>query len=247
MQLPKLLRKLQDLRMRIVLGIQNNLRLPTVKDRLAKLVGKGECSTALDIGCGIASHLSVFRPGLTTFGIDASLESLEVARHRGVHDHYLHADLMKLSAEQILAETRRQTGIEIFDLVTAFGVIEHFPKHSGWELLRKCEQLTSKYVVIDTPNGFLEQGPEYNNPYQRHLSGWFVHDFEGLGFTVSGDEGTKYLRGYMGEPRYPIPGCRLFDFVVLSRLLQADKNPQHAFSLVGIKDVRGVPARHQSR
>ena len=76
----------------------------------------------------------------------------------------------------------------------------------------------------------------------RHMSGWFPHDFIGLGYKVYGAVGTKYLRGYAAGPKYNFPGWTMCD-IVLARLLRVHKYPKRAFGLVAIKDVRGVPAR----
>src|SRR6185295_2148371 len=106
-----------------------------------------------------------------------------------------------------------------FDLVTLYDVIEHLPKKQGFDLLEKCEELSSKYVLLQTPNGFLEQGPEFGNEHQRHLSGWFPHDFEGLGYKVYGTTGTKYLRGYGAGPKRDFFGWGACD-ILLGGLLR---------------------------
>ena len=204
---------------------------------LQQIIQRGDCHTALDIGCGSLSKLNRFRPGIRTVGLDAFPEALAEARAHGQHDDYMLADIQKAGAEALLA----QLGGRPFDLVTLFDIIEHLPKRQGFELLEKCERLTCKYIIVQTPNGFLEQGPEYGNELQRHLSGWFTHDFEGLGYTVHG-AGTKIMQGYAGTPRYNFPGAVKCD-TVLSWLLRVGENPRRSTSLIAIKDVRGVPAR----
>jgi len=211
---------------------------PGIEDHVAGLVRRGDCRSALDIGCGSSSVLTRFRPGLRTVGLDAFEGALAEARRRAQHDEYVLADVLSTSPETIL----ERAGGQPFDLVTLFDVIEHFPKRQGYELLERCERLTSKYILVVTPSGFLEQGPEYGNPFQRHLSGWFAHDFEGLAYTVHGALGTKVFRGYAGMMRYTFPGAATCD-VALAWLLRIERKPHQAFSLVAIKDVRGVPAR----
>jgi hypothetical protein len=56
-------------------------------------------------------------------------------------------------------------------------------------------------VYVETPNGFLEQPAAPQNIAQRHLSGWFPHDFESRGYSVFGSS-HKYLRGSQGAARY---------------------------------------------
>jgi SAM-dependent methyltransferase len=217
-------------------SVRNAVRPKNVSDYTREIVESGECKLALDIGCGNFSPLSAFRPRIATVGIDAFSEAIEMAKKKNVHDHYVVADILKEDQEQLL----KQYGS--CDIVSLFGVIEHLPKRKGYELLERCEKLTSKYVILETPHGFVEQGPEFGNEFQRHLSGWFIHDFEGLGYKVYGVTGTRYLRGYAAGPKYNFPGCIQLD-EVLSLMLGINKRPQHAFNLVAIKDVRGVPAR----
>jgi SAM-dependent methyltransferase len=221
------------------MSLRNVLRPRNVADYTRELVQTGECRLALDIGCGSYSHLSAFRPQIQTVGIDAHPAAIDKARASNVHDHYFVADVLKEDPETILKRMARPAA---FDVVSLYGVIEHLPKRLGFELLERCEKLTSKYLILETPHGFVEQGPEFGNEFQRHLSGWFIHDFEGLGYTVYGVTGTRYLRGYAAGPKYDFPGCIFLD-ELLSLVLRINSHPRHAFNLVAIKDVRGVPAR----
>jgi hypothetical protein len=224
--------------MKIGLIVHRLIGVPLAADYTQEIIGKSECQLALDVGCGGYSHLSAFRPKITTVGIDAFPQAIEVSKVRETHDHYIVADILKENLDNLLSDF----GGRKFDLVTLYDVIEHLPKKLGYELLDRCEQLTSKYLLLQTPNGFLEQGPEFGNEYQRHLSGWFPHDFEGLGYKVYGTTGTKLLRGYAAGPKYNVPGILCFD-TILARLLRIHSHPRHAFNLVAIKDVRGVAAR----
>jgi Methyltransferase domain len=210
----------------------------SIGDHVGQIVRRGDCRAALDIGCGPSSVLTQFRPGLRTVGLDAFEGAIAAARRRAQHDDYVLADVLNTSPETIL----ERAGGRPFDLVTLFDVIEHFPKRQGFELLERCERLTSKYILVVTPNGFLEQGPEYGNEFQRHLSGWFTHDFEGLGYAVHGVIGAKVFRGYGSMYRYNFRGAASCD-VLLAGLLRIERNAHRAFSLLAIKDVRGVPAR----
>ena len=214
--------------------------LPSAYDYVATLLEKHECQFALDIGCGHHSHLTAFRPGIVTTGIDSYLPAIELSKANNSHDFYIQADVVRDDLSGILAQFNGRK----FDIVTLFGVIEHLPKPEGHKLLQRCDELSSKYIVLETPNGYIDQGPEFGNEYQRHLSGWFPHDFEGYGYKVFGTTGTKYLRGYMAGPKYDFRGAAICD-LLLARFLRANTNARHAFNLVAIKDVRGVPARNR--
>lgn len=222
------------------MSLRKALRPRNAADYTRTLIETGECKIGLDVGCGSYSNLSAFRPQVQTVGIDAHPAAIEQARTRNLHDHYFVADVLRDDPEGILKQIAKVGSI---DLVSLYNVIEHVPKRLGFELLERCEKLTSKYLIVETPNGFLEQGPEFGNEFQRHLSGWFIHDFEGLGYKVYGVTGTRYFRGYMAGPKYSFPGCILLD-EMLTVLLRINKRPRHAFNLVAIKDVRGTPARY---
>jgi SAM-dependent methyltransferase len=218
--------------------VRDRLSLPDAAAHTARLIHDGGCRTCLDIGCGTTSVLSRFRPAILSVGLDAFPGAVEAARAKSLHDRYIVADILQTTPESIL----RQSGMDRFDLVALYDVIEHLPKRRGYEVLEVCEALTRRFVLVQTPNGYQEQGPEFGNPYQRHLSGWFGHDFEGLGYQVFGVSGTRYFHGYAGEFKTRLPGRRLWD-VLLARLLQTDRHYRHAFNLLAIRDVRGVAAR----
>lgn len=224
--------------MNVSLFVQRLIGIPTAYDYTRKIVETSECALTLDVGCGNYSPLSQFRPQITTVGLDAFPQAIAEARANEAHDRYVVADVLTEDLNDLLANC----GGRKFDLVTLYDVIEHLPKKRGYELLERCEQLSSKYVLLQTPNGFLEQGPEFANERQRHLSGWFPHDFEGFGYKVYGTTGTKYLRGYAAGPKYDFFGWMTCD-ILLARLLRTHKRPRRAFNLIAIKDVRGVQAR----
>ena len=163
--------------MSLMQAMRRRLRPWTVADYTARLVR--DCNLALDIGCGSDSHLSAFRPRLVTVGIDAFPAAVEEAKAKNLHDHYLVADILSANLSEVMERVR---AIGQVDLVSLYGVIEHLPKSKGYEILDRCDQLTSKYIILETPNGFVEQGPEFGNEFQRHLSGWFIQDFEGRGY-----------------------------------------------------------------
>jgi 2-polyprenyl-3-methyl-5-hydroxy-6-metoxy-1,4-benzoquinol methylase len=229
--------------MSFVQAIRQRLRPMNVADYTRRLVEAHDCKVAVDIGCGSSSHLSQFRPKILTVGIDAFPEAIARAKVNNVHDHYIVADILRTDIHELLRQIEQVGPV---DIVSLYEVIEHLPKSAGFELLERCEQLTKKFVILETPNGFVEQGPEFGNEFQRHLSGWFIHDFVGLGYKVFGTTGTRYLREYAAGPKYNFSGCILLD-ELLTLFLRINQHPQHAYNLVAIKDVRGVPARLGSR
>jgi hypothetical protein len=81
-------------------------------------------------------------------------------------------------------------------------LLEHLSKQEGIELIEKAEQWAKKKVIIAGPNGFIPQDAYDANPYQRHVSGWTVEDFESVGFAVCGFHGLRFLRGELHELRF---------------------------------------------
>jgi SAM-dependent methyltransferase len=219
-------------------GLRAALRPDHAGRLIQELAATGEIRSALDIGCGASSPLTCLRPTVRTLGIDASASAVETARQRQVHDDYLVGDILELEPSEILARAR----VDRFDLVTLFDVVEHLPRRLGFQLLEQCEALTSKWIVVQTPNGFLPQGPEFGNEYQRHHSGWFPHDFESLAYSVRGCDGLKRFHGYAGQFTPNLPGIRFLDAFGW-QVLGGWHHPHRAFNLLAFKDVRGVPAR----
>jgi ubiquinone/menaquinone biosynthesis C-methylase UbiE len=72
-----------------------------------------------------------------------------------------------------------------FDVATCIEVIEHLPKNNGFYLLNELERIAKK-VIITTPNVSFKQEALDNNPFQKHLSRWFVKDFIERGYKVKG-------------------------------------------------------------
>ena len=218
------------------------LHVPTTTTLTADVLAREPCRTALDLGAGPGSPISAHRPGVRVVAVDVHAPALEEARRLGAYDAYLQADVLTADRDELLAPN----GGEPYDIVTLYDVIEHLPKRQGLELLERCDELASKFVLVSTPTGFLEQGPEEGNEHQRHLSGWFPHDFEGLGYETYGATGTRLLRGYTSGPRYAFPGWGTLDALV-AKAAGIRRHPRLAFHTIAVKDVRGVPARsHQA-
>jgi hypothetical protein len=78
------------------------------------------------------------------------------------------------------------------DSVFLLDVIEHLEREDGVALLRQCERIARRQIVVYTPLGFLRQEYEegdtdawglHGGAWQRHRSGWLPADF-GAGWTV---------------------------------------------------------------
>jgi hypothetical protein len=212
--------------------------LPRIEASIREVASRCDAgAVVVDLGCGAWSPVGPLVDGLTTIGVDTDATALRAAADAHTHTELVRADLLE-DFERI------QDAIAGRDvqMVTMLHVIEHVPKRLGDDLLDRAERLSNRFVVVETPNGFQPQGPEYGNEAQRHLSGWFPQDFRGRGYDVHGTGGTRYLRGYAGRPRIRRRGGQSLDFLA-ARLLWIERFPRHAYNLTAIKDVRGVEAR----
>jgi len=61
-----------------------------------------------------------------------------------------------------------------YDLVLMIDVLEHFDMQRGREVLREAV-MGNKHVIVSVPNGLMEQGAAFGNPYETHR-----HTFHGM-------------------------------------------------------------------
>jgi SAM-dependent methyltransferase len=201
---------------------------PPYQEVLEQAVGDAE--TVLDVGCGVDSPLLHFRRRARwTVGVDAHEAAVAASRAAPVHhDEYRVADVRAIG-EEFDAGT--------FEAVAAFDVLEHLDDDAALELLRAMERIASRRVVVFTPNGFLAQGAVAGNPYQVHRSGWTVDRLRGLGYTVAGVHGVRWLRGE--EARIRWRPQRVWHLVSDVTQPVAARAPRLAFQLVAVKEVAG--------
>jgi nucleoside-diphosphate-sugar epimerase len=138
------------------------------------VVGRPFCEYLLAQGEEVVRYDVKRGPGFTSTGIDIDATSIEQPKAKGIHDVFIFGDFMTTDLQRT------------FDVVALSHVIEHFDRDTGLRVLQRLEQLSSCLIYVETPNGFPEQTDCDGNPYQRHLSGWFPHDFESRGCTVFG-------------------------------------------------------------
>lgn len=119
--------------------------------------------------------------------------------------------------------------------MTLLEVIEHFSREDGERILKQCEQIVRLEVVISTPNEFVAQYPELDNPFMEHISGWSEDDFLGRGCQVTGIAGWKHLRGVLMRPKWRPH----FVFKRISLLTESwfERRPRHAYQILCVKDV----------
>ena len=63
------------------------------------------------------------------------------------------------------------------DLVVFGDVLKHMPKEDAFLVLDRALSV-SKWVIVNTPYGFLDQGKVYGNEHERHVCGFYGKEFE---------------------------------------------------------------------
>ncbi len=97
--------------------------------RLQQLLPKGRL---LDVGCATGDFLSVAKEVYDAEGLELSSWAAEIARHRGFVVHR--------------CELRYLQPKELYDLITLWGVIEHF-EHPSREVAKMCQLLNQRGLV----------------------------------------------------------------------------------------------------
>lgn len=142
-----------------------------------------DCKSVLDVGCGPSSPLQYCQNIEYSVGVEPFLPYLNESKKKKIHTKYLNKRAEDLSFPD-----------DSFDAIIMLEVLEHLPKKTGREILKKVEKWAKKKIIISTPNGLLPQKKIDENPWQQHLSGWSVKDFRQLQYHVYGLAGLKFLR-----------------------------------------------------
>lgn len=133
--------------------------------------------TVLDVACGL-SFKSKYIPAQIRVGVDIYDEYF---KHIEADVPYvvLKYDVRKL--EEIFTE-------KSFDIVIALDVIEHLEKEDALSMIRQCEKIAKKAVILETPKGYIPQNIDIlghgGHEWQTHRCGWEVKELEDMGYTV---------------------------------------------------------------
>lgn len=214
-------------------GWRTKLSPPSAMAEVAAAIDAERPLSVLDIGCGLESPFSELRSeGIKLTGIDISDAVAQTARRSEQFDDFLVGDVTEMALPDA-------------DVVAMFDFIEHLDRTAGERLLDHVERSARRYVIVMTPVGFVPQGPEYGNQFQRHRSGWLPSDFIVRGYRVIGLKRLRWMFGYGAQPRLQFRGVHLVNDL-LFKLLRVRAKPDRAFHMLAVKDMRGVPARHLS-
>lgn len=186
-----------------------------------------ECQTLLDVGCGCNSVVQYFKGRLKkTVGVDMFGEAIKESRRKRIHNRYINCNVLDI---------KKQFGPKSFDCVISIDVIEHLKKNEAKKLIREMEIISKRYVVIQTTNGFIFQGPEEGNPYQVHRCGFMPDDLKRLGYRVIGMDGPKILRGKCAKIKHH----PMMLFAIIANLLTPIFKylPSYSFNMLAYKKI----------
>jgi SAM-dependent methyltransferase len=186
------------------------------------------CKSVLDVGCGKNSNLR-FVPKTNinlSVGVDLFKKDLKTAQKSRIHDKYINANILEID---------KHISPKSFDCVMAMDVVEHLEKDKAIKLIKMMEKIAAKLVIISTPNGYLPQGIVGGNIYQVHKCGFTPDDLTGMGYSLKGMDGPKFLRHEEAEIRFR-PKIL---FAVISNILDPFFRyfPKASFSLLAYKYI----------
>lgn len=136
-----------------------------------------EIVTILDAACGL-SLKSKYIPAQIRVGVD-------------IYDEYfkhIESDVPYVVIKYDIRNLREIFSPKSFDLVIALDVMEHLEKEESLDVLRQCEAIAKKAVIIETPRGFIPTNMDIlghgGDTWQTHRSGWEPEEFENLGYKT---------------------------------------------------------------
>lgn len=192
--------------------------------------------TILDIGGGAGEYwlnqeeLQLF---LVNKSVDISILDAQIPASSARQE----IQFMKGVAPRDLTELADRS----YDLVIAFDVIEHLKIHDGYLLLYEMERIAKRASFIFTPNGFVYQRPEKENPFNAHISGWKPKDLRNFGWSqLRGHSGFRAFFGVYGLPKrnYSNPVMHNFwIFLLLLSQVACFRFPRISFAFSALKRI----------
>ncbi|MCC2630522.1 MAG: methyltransferase family protein [Candidatus Paceibacter sp.] len=138
---------------------------------------EGEIVTILDVACGL-SLKSKFLPAQIRVGVD-------------IYDEYfkhIEADVPYVVIKYDVRKLKDIFMPKSFDLVLALDIIEHLEKDESLDMIKQCETIAKKAVILETPKGYIPQNMDIlghgGHEWQTHRSGWEVEELEKMGYNV---------------------------------------------------------------
>lgn len=134
-----------------------------------------EIDTILDVACGL-SFKSKFVPAKVRVGVDVFEE----------YFNHIETDLPYAVVRYDVRRIREIFMPKSFDLVLALDIVEHLEKYEAIDMIKQCEEIAKKAVIIETPKGYVPQNIDIlghgGHEFQTHRCGWEVEELEKLGY-----------------------------------------------------------------
>jgi hypothetical protein len=154
----------------------------TVENVLAKAglwrFKKGEIVSILDVACGL-SLKSKFLDAQIRVGVD-------------IHEEYFNHIETEVPYVIVKYDVRKLRDIFLpksFDVVIALDIIEHLEKDESLDMIRQCEEIARKAVILETPKGYVPQNIDIQghgaDEWQTHRCGWEPEELEKMGYSVA--------------------------------------------------------------
>jgi len=160
--------------------------LSTFRAYFRRLLPEDKEAKILDIGCGYGPFLYFLRKEgyLNVYGVDISPEQVEAAQQLGIDNIYCE-DLLPFLHEHPNA----------FACITAFDVVEHFPKGEVLSLLDAVHE------ALQPGGTFIMQSPNGASPFHGIIRyGDFTHE---LAFTRESVTQVLSITGFANVHVYP--------------------------------------------
>jgi hypothetical protein len=107
------------------------------------------------------------------------------------------------------------------------------PVETGRRLLVEMKRVCKRQAIIFTPNGFVPQPADLDNPANEHVSGWSFSDLNKSGFEVRfGLNGLRGLRTSFANPT--IKPRMLGDFLAKLTSRPVSRLPRFAYQLLAV-------------
>ena len=131
----------------------------------------------LDVACGL-SLKSKFIPAQIRVGVD-------------IYDKYFDHIETDVPYVVIKYDVRKLEEIFLpksFDLVLALDIIEHLDKDESLSMIRQCEKIARKAVILETPKGYVPQNLDITghggHEFQTHRCGWELAELQQMGYQT---------------------------------------------------------------
>jgi ubiquinone/menaquinone biosynthesis C-methylase UbiE len=148
-------------------------------------------SSVLSLCCGIGYELDQVQ-AQRVVGVDIAPQYINefLARHP-------EAEGVVADALEYIKKAKDRS----FDVISLFDAIEHLTKAAGLELLKECQRIVRKHIIVFTPEGYVRNEPHDAwgiagaDHWQQHLSGWTVDELRDLGFFIQHRQPGKTQHG----------------------------------------------------